>query len=58
MTPRNAEPQTSRAPDYIAEGPGSAGSITDPDAVLAFQSDVMGRDGGVRNVLTFPPSLP
>jgi len=29
---------------YIAEGPASAGSITDPDAVLAFQRDVMGRD--------------
>src|SRR5918999_2892328 len=29
---------------YIAEGPGSAGSITDVDAVLAFQRDVMGRD--------------
>lgn len=29
---------------YIAEGPASAGSITDPDAVLAFQRKVMGRD--------------
>src|SRR5918994_1678693 len=29
---------------YIAEGPASAGSITDPDAVLAFQRTVMGRD--------------
>lgn len=29
---------------YIAEGPASAGSITDVDAVLAFQRDVMGRD--------------
>jgi hypothetical protein len=29
---------------YIAEGPASAGSITDPDAVLAFQRAVMGRD--------------
>jgi hypothetical protein len=29
---------------YIAEGPASAGSIRDVDAVLAFQRDVMGRD--------------
>jgi hypothetical protein len=29
---------------YIAEGPASAGSITDVDAVLAFQREVMGRD--------------
>jgi hypothetical protein len=29
---------------YIAEGPASAGSITDVDAVLAFQRQVMGRD--------------
>ena len=29
---------------YIAEGPASAGSITDPDAVVAFQRRVMGRN--------------
>jgi hypothetical protein len=29
---------------YIAEGPASAGSIRDVDAVLAFQREVMGRD--------------
>jgi hypothetical protein len=29
---------------YIAEGPASAGSVRDVDAVLAFQQEVMGRD--------------
>src|SRR5919106_1481330 len=29
---------------YIAEGPASAGSVRDVDAVLAFQQEIMGRD--------------